>query len=181
MIALSVATAVVALAACGGSPSTNTASKSSPTPIHSAAANLSVGDVCKLVTAGEASAAVGTTVANAAGSSQIPGACFYTSSDGSSGVIIYAIAEADATAAQSVDPSQIEAGFASMYGIKNAHEVNGIGDKAFEYTVTSTQSNQSGVAIFVFKANVLLFLIMTPSTDSSKIESLAKTAVSRLS
>lgn len=172
---------VLMLTACGSSPSTNTESKSSPTPTHSATANLSVGDVCKLVTADEASAALGTTVASAAGSFQVPGACFYTNSDGSAGVIIYATAEADATAAENVDPAQIEAAFASAYGIKNAHQVNGIGDKAFEYTVTSTQSNQNGVAIFVFKTNVVLFIVMTPSTDSSKIEALAKTAVSRLS
>ena len=168
--------------ACGGSSnssSSNSSSNASPSPTK--AATYSNVDACKLVTADDASAAVGATVANAAGAAAFPGACFYASSDGTTSVLVFAQAEPDASAAASVDPNQITAAFAGIYGIKDAHQVNGIGDKAFEYSATSSESNSNGIAIFVFKANVLLFIVMSPSTDSGKIESLAKTAVSRLS
>lgn len=175
-----VATAML-MVACGGSSnnSSNTATHESPTPTKGA--TFSSADACKLVTAADASTAVGTTVANAAGAASFPGGCFYTSSDGAAGVFVFTQVEPDATAADNVDPNQITASFAGIYGIKNAHQVSGIGDKAFEYTATSSQSNSNGIAIFVFKANVLLFIVMSPSTDSAKIEALAQTAVSRLS
>ena len=182
MRSLIVATVALLMVACGGSSNTSSSSShSSPTPTPTKEAAFSNVDACKLVTAADASTAVGTTVANAAGAAAFPGACFYTSSDGTTSVLVFAQAEASATAAQNMDPNQITAAFAGVYGIKNAHAVSGIGDKAFEYTATSSQSNSNGIAIFVFKANVLIFIVMSPSTDSAKIETLAKTAVSRLS
>lgn len=177
MRTLTIAAVAMLMVACGGS--SNSSSHSTPTPTKGAL--FSNVDACKLVTAADASTAVGTTVANAAGAAAFPGACFYASSDGSASVLAFAQAEADATAAKNVDPNQITAAFAGAYGIKNAHQVEGIGDKAFEYTATSSQTNSNGIAIFVFKANVLLFIVMSPSTESAKIEALAKTAVSRLS
>ena len=180
MRSLIVAAVAVLMVACGGSSnSPSSSSHSTPTPTKEAA--FSNVDACKLVTAADASTAVGTTVANVAGAAAFPGACFYTSSDGTTSVLVFAQAEASATAAQNVDPNQITAAFAGVYGIKNAHQVSGIGDKAFEYTATSNQSTSNGIAIFVFKGNVLIFIVMSPSTDSAKIEALAKTAVSRLS
>ena len=55
--------------------------------------------------------------------------------------------------------------------------VQGIGDKAFEYTATS--SSGGGIAIFVFKANVVLMIALSPTTDSAKVEALARAAVGR--
>lgn len=181
MRSLIVAALALFVVACGGSSNTSSGSSSNPTPTPIKGALFSNVDACKLVTAADASTAVGTTVANAAGAAAFPGACFYTSSDSNTSVLVFAQAEASATAAQNVDPNQITAAFAGVYGIKNAHQVEGIGDKAFEYTATSSQSNSTGIAIFVFKANVLIFIVISPSTDSAKIEALAKTAVSRLS
>ena len=184
---LSVVAGLFFLAACGSCGSSSTGGGSSTTPRAESSPTSSSGttysnvDACKLVTAGDASTAVGTTVANAAGAAAFPGACFYTSSDGTAIVLVFAQVEPNASAAASVDPNQITAAFASVYGIKNAHAVSGIGDKAFEYSATSSVSSSNGIAIFVFKANVLIFIVMSPSTDSGKIESLARTAVSRLS
>lgn len=169
------------LVACGGS---NSSSSSSPTPSPSASRSglLAVSDACKLVTAEDASTAVGTSVTNLAATQgvTIPGACFYGTSDGSASVLIFAQAYSDASSADQIQPDQIAAAFRAQYGITNAKSVTGIGDKAFEYTATSA-SGSPGIAIFVFKANVVMFIVMSPSTDSAKIEALAKTAVSRLS
>ena len=181
MRSLVIAAVAVLIVACGGSSNGSSSSSSKTTPSSSSATTYSNVDACKLVTAGDASTAVGTTVASAAGGLSIPGACFYSSSDGSTSVLVFAQTEPNASAAAAVDPNQITAAFAGAYGISNAHAVNGIGDNAFEYSATSSQSSSNGIAIFVFKANVILFIVMSPSTDSSKIEALAKTAVSRLS
>ena len=83
----------------------------------------------------------------------------------------------DASTADAVSPDQIAAALSGQYGVSNAKAVNGIGDKAFEYTATSSAGG--GMAIFVFKANVVLMIIVSPSTDSAKVEALARTAVSR--
>ncbi len=170
------------LAACGGSgnsASSSSESSPSPSPSPSKAANLTVTDACSLVSATDASTAVGTTVTNLAGGASVPGACFYASSDGSSGVLIFAQAYPDATTADNVQPNQMAAAFQAQYGITNARSVAGIGDKAFEYTVSS-QTGSPGIAIFVFKTNIVMFILMTPSTDSNKIEALARTAVGNL-
>jgi hypothetical protein len=174
--------AISAVAACGGSSSSSTSSStSSPSPSPSAATIASV-DACKLVTADDATTAVGTTVTNlsAAGGASIPGACYYGTQDASSVVFVYAQAYPDASAADQVSPDQMARILNGQFGVANAKSVSGIGDKAFEYTVTAAQTGSNGEAIFVFKSNVILFIVLTPSTDSSKIETLAKAAVSRL-
>jgi hypothetical protein len=168
------------LAACGGS-SNNTASNSpSASPSPSKEATISSVDACKLVTAADASTAAGTTVTNlAAGAGvTIPGACVYSSADSSATVFVYAQTYADTNAAQQVSPDQIVAALNGQYGVSNAKAVAGIGDKAFEYTANAAGS--SGVAIFVFKSNVVLMVLVSPSTDANKVEELARTAVSRL-
>lgn len=172
----------VLLVACGGSNASGHASSPSPSSSPSASGNhLTVSDVCTLVTAADASQATGTTLTNVgAGGQSIPGVCIYGNQDGSTGVLVYAQAYPDASAAGQVQPNQITAAFRGQYGISNAKSVTGIGDKASEFTATSA-SGSSGLAIFVSKANVVLFILMTPATDSAKIETLAKTAVSRLS
>lgn len=115
----------------------------------------------------------------AQGGASIPGACIYASSDGSATVFVYAQTYSDTSAADSVQPDQIAAALNGQYGVSNAKPVRGIGDKAFEYTVTSAGSS-GGVAIFVFKSNVVLMFVMTPSTNTTALEQLARTAVSRL-
>ena len=172
--------AAFAAAGCGSSSnSASSSSKSSPTPTQ--AARISTVDACKLVTADEASAAVGTTVQNMAGAggAQIGGLCIYGSADGQASVFVFGEVFADSTTAQSTSPDQIVAAMNSAYGVANAKVVNGIGDKAIEYTTTGMGSN-SGMAIFVFKSNVLLMIAMAPSTDSAKIETMARAAVGRL-
>ena len=137
-------------------------------------------DACTLVTATDASTAAGTAVTNMGASSgvQVPGACFYASADGKSTVIVYAQTYPDATTAQSVSPEQIAAGInLGGAGVASAKPVTGIGDKAVEYSVTSTGSE--GTAIFVFKSNVLILIAVSPAS-STAVEQLARTAVGRL-
>jgi hypothetical protein len=111
----------------------------------------------------------------------VPGACFYISADGKTSVIVFAQVYSDSTAAQSVSAEQIAAALTGAgSGLTNAKPVTGIGDKAVEYSVSS--SGSSGTVIFVFKSNVLILIAITPAPSStSVIEQLATTAVGRLS
>jgi hypothetical protein len=77
-----------------------------------------------------------------------------------------------------VQPDQVAAALAGQMGITNSHSVTGIGDKAFEYTATGSAG--AGIAIFVFKANVVMMIAVDPTSTSGTIEQLARTAVSRL-
>ena len=186
------AVAVLSMAACGscGSSSGGAGAASSPssgssTTTTKPATGLTLpSDICTLVTADEASAALGTTVTNlgATTGATIPGACFYGSAGGTSSasLLIFAQSYPSASTAAAVQPDQIAAAFRGLYGIASAKAVTGIGDKAFEYSATSSQSGNNGIAIFVFKSNIVLFIAMSPSSDSSKIEGLARTAVGRL-
>jgi len=165
-------------AGCGSSSPSSSSSKASPTPTKAAQfANI---DACKLVTAAEASAAVNTTVTNlaAASGASIPGACIYGTQDSQASVFIFAQTYPDTSTAQSISPDQMAAILNGQYGVSNARPVNGIGDKAFEYTATTASS--SGIAIFVFKANAVIMIVMSPTTDSRALEVMARTAVSRL-
>jgi hypothetical protein len=165
---------------CGSSSPSSTSSKASPTPTK--AAQIANIDACKLVTAAEASAAVNTTVTNlaAASGASIPGACIYGSQDGVASVFVFAQAYPDSTTADNISPDQMAAILNGQYGVSNARAVNGIGDKAFEYTATSASASGSGIAIFVFKANAVIMIVMSPATDSRAVEVLARTAVGRL-
>ena len=177
--ALPVAAELLLLSACGGlSPSASNSPAASPSPNKEPL--ITSVDACQLVTATDASTAVGTTVVNASASSgiSIPGSCIYASSDGASTVLVYAQTYPDTSTADAVSADQVAAALSGQYGISNAKSVTGIGDKAGEYTATGTGS--TGVAIFVFKANVVLMILMSPSTDATKVEALARTAVSRL-
>lgn len=62
--------------------------------------------------------------------------------------------------------------------LTNAHSVNGIGDRAFEYSASGTAGG--GIAIFVYRYNVVMMIAVDPTSDSSTVEQLARTAVSRL-
>lgn len=72
---LGLLTAVLLAASCGSS--TNTSTGSTPTPTLNKALHVASVDACTLVTADEASAAVGSPLSNlaATGGVQIPGAC----------------------------------------------------------------------------------------------------------
>ncbi len=164
------------LAVACGSGTSNSAAKASPSP--SKAALITSVDACSLVSAADASAAAGATVVNlaAASGTQIPGACIYGNQDTQASVFVYAQAYPDLTTAQSISPDQMAAVLRGQYGITDAKSVTGIGDKAFEYTATSG----SGIVIFVFKANVVMFIAVSPTTDSTKVEALARMAVGNL-
>jgi hypothetical protein len=178
-----VAVAGLLVVGCGSSNSPS-ASSSSPTPTPSPSPKLiSKVDACTLVTAAEASTATGVTLTNLGGaaSAQIPGACFYGSSDGTTTVLVFAQAYPDASSAQAVSPEQIAAAInVGAAGVASAKPVSGIGDKAIEYSGETAGGN--GIVIFVFKANVVLMIAVTPATSSSSaaIELLARTAVGRL-
>ena len=162
--------------ACGSSPTSNSSAKSSPNK----AAEITTVDACSLVTASEASTAAGATLTNlAAGTgASVPGACIYGSQDSQASVLVFAQTYPDTTTADSISPDQLAAVLNGQYGIANAKAVTGIGDKAFEYT--STGAGGGGIVIFVFKANVVLLIAVSPTTSSSAVELLARTAVGRL-
>jgi hypothetical protein len=178
---LAVVAAALLATGCGGSSNpSSSSSKASPTPTK--AAQIASVDACKLVTAAEASAAVNTTVTNlaAASGASIPGACIYGSQDSQASVFVFAQAYPDTTTADNISPDQMAAILNGQYGVSNARAVNGIGDKAFEYTATSASASGNGIAIFVFKANAVIMIVMSPAADSRAIEVLARTAVGRL-
>jgi hypothetical protein len=124
--------------------------------------------------------ATGTTVTNLAGTSgaSIPGACFYSTADGSTSVLVFGEVYPDASTAAAVSPETMAAMMNGSVGIANAKVVNGIGDKAVEYTTTSSSGN--GAVIFVFKSNVVIFIALTPAPDTTGVEKLATIAVGRL-
>ena len=171
-----VAAAGLLIAACG-SPSSPSSASHSPSP--SAQAKLiSTVDACKLVTASDASSAAGTTVTSISTGAQISAACLYGSSDGSISVEVFAEAYPDLATARAVSPESIAAAINAGAGVTNAKAVSGIGDKAVEYSLTS--SGASGIVIFAFKSNVLVMIAVTPAIDPTKIEQLARTALGNL-
>lgn len=172
----------ITLAACGGSTSSSTTTTSpspspSPTPVHIASV-----DACTLVTASEASAAAGATLANLAslGGVVIPGACFYGAQNSSVGVFVFAQVYPDSTTANAVTADQLSAALGGRIGVgaTSGKEVSGIGDKAFEYTANGNAGN--GIAIIAFKANVIVLIAVDPTADPTVVEGLARTAIGRL-
>src|ERR1700694_1563279 len=175
--------AVVALCglmigACGSSsPSSKASVTPTPTPTLKQISNV---DACMLVTAADATTAAGVTVSNPSAGAAVPGACIYISADGSTTVFVIAQAYADASSANSVSPEQLAAALNGAYGIANAKPVSGIGDKAVEYTVTSSASNSTGAVIFVFKSNVVMMISISRLSDTKQLDSLARKAVATL-
>ena len=175
---------VLLMVACGSSGSNANAShRSSPTPSHAGLITSAI-DACKLVSATDASSATGVTM-QAFGQTGGAPVCIYAGqkADGTSvSVFVYAQTYSDTKTADAVSPDQVAAAFKGQFGVSDAKSVSGIGDKAFEYTATATSgaANSSGVVIFVFKANVVLLVAVTPTTDQSKAEGLARVAVGNL-
>ena len=124
--------------------------------------------------------ATGLTVTSLAGTTgaSIPGACFYGTADGSTSVLVFAQVYPDASSAEAVSPDTMAAALNGAVGIANAKVVTGIGDKAVEYSSTSSAGN--GAVIFVFKSNIVMFIALTPAPDTAGIEKLATIAVGRL-
>jgi len=173
-----VATCVLLVSACGSS---NASSKASVTPSPSSKAKLiTTVDACKLVTAADASAATGVTVTDIGASSgaQTAGTCLYGSADFSTSVIVVAQVYPSVTSAASISPEKLAAALKGANTSGTAKVITGIGDKAVEYTFTS--SGTGGTMIFVFKSNVVITIAVTPSTDPTAVEKLARTAVSHL-
>lgn len=175
---------ILLVVACGGS--SDTSSSSSPSSGESRATlpslekHVASVDACTLITQDEASSAVGAPMTNlaATGGVQIPGACIYGASGSSNAVFVFAQVYPDATTADAVQPDQVAVALAGRLGVSNSHTVNGIGDRAFEYSATGTAGG--GIAIFVFRYNVVMMIAVDPTTDSGKVEDLARTAVGRL-
>jgi hypothetical protein len=181
---LTLVATVLLVMACGGSSDTSSSSSSSPNggrpTLPSLEKNVASVDACTLVTQDEASAAVGAPMTNlgSTGGVQIPGACIYGASGSSDAVFVFAQVYPDTTTADAVQPDTVAAALAGRLGVTNAHTVNGIGDKAFEYGATGTAGG--GIAIFVFRYNVVMMIAVDPTSDSGKVEQLARNAVSRL-
>jgi hypothetical protein len=172
------------LAACGGSsPTSNSSTKASPTPSPSKAALITgTIDACALVKASDVTDASGitqTSLTSTGGS----GVCIYggqTDAGTSESVFVYAQAYPDETTASAVSPEQMAAAMNGQVGIANAKAVSdiGVGTKAVEYTATSAAGG--GIVLFVFKANVVMFIAVSPTTDGAKVEALARVAVASL-
>lgn len=179
-LALVATISLASCGSCGASNSSSTGSGASPSPSPSKSALITgTLDACKLVTATDATAATGITMTSLSAGSAT-GVCIYSgqTDSTSASVFVYAQAYPDASSADSISPDQMAAAFQGQFGITNAKSVTGIGDKAFEYT--STSSGGSGVVIFVFKSNVVMFIVVSPTTDSTKVEALARIAVGNL-
>jgi hypothetical protein len=182
LIAL-VAVAGLLVGACGssGTSSTSSTPSASPSPTPSPKATLiAKADACTLVTIADVLSATGLTVTSLAGTSgaSIPGACFYATADASTSVLVFAQVYPDAGSAAAVSPDTMAAALNGSIGIANAKAVNGIGDKAVEYSTTSSAGN--GAVIFVFKSNVVMFIALTPAADTTGVEKLATIAVGKL-
>jgi len=169
---------------CGGSSNSASSSASpSPSPSPSTAARVTAVDSCTLVTAADASTAVGganlASLPTGAGAGQ-QSICIYGPADSSTNAAVFVLAQVypDTSTADAVQPDQLAAAMNGQFGVTNARSVNGIGDKAFEYTATGGASN--GIAIFAFKSNVVLMIVVAPATDPTKVEALARIAISNL-
>ena len=173
-----VATCGLLVSACGSSGSSSKAS-ASPSPAPKAKVYSNV-DACALVTAADVSTATGVTLTDVGASSgtKTPGSCLYGSADLTTSVIVVAQVYPDASTAAAISPEKLAAALKGVNASGTAKVITGIGDKAVEYTFTS--SGSGGTMIFAFKSNVIIMIILTPSTDPSAVESLARTAVGRL-
>lgn len=162
------------ITACG-STSTSSTSSPSPTPTPTPKANLITSvDACTLVAATDAGSVLGGTFMSA---TSVPGACFYSSTDGKTTVLVFAQVYPDSTTADAVKPDQIAAAINSGYGVTNATAVTVNGAKAVEYTLTGAAT---GYVIFVFKSNVIIMIAVTPSATDSPARQLATIAVGNL-
>ena len=164
------------MVACGSSSAASTTSNSSEDK------HITSVSACSLVTAAEASSVAGSTLTDLTSSlpQQVPGFCFYGAQDSSGGVVVYAQIYSDRATADQITAAQFSAALQAQLGngATNAKEVSGIGDRAFEFN--STGSAGDGIAIIVFKYNVIFMIVVDPNSNPGAIESLARTAVGRI-
>lgn len=105
--------------------------------------------------------------------------CTYANSDGTKQLLVFGEVLPDASTAQQIQPDQLASSFNTGYGLTGAHQLNGIGDKAVEASVTA--GAQTGTIIFIFKSNVVMMLILEPApADTTGFEKLAKDAADNL-
>ena len=165
------------MVACGSSSAASTSSSNSSEDKH-----ITSVSACSLVTAAEASTIAGSTLTDLTASlpQQIPGFCFYGAQDSSAGVAVYAQIYSDRATADQVTAAEFSAALQAQIGndANNAKEVQGVGDRAFEFTDSGNAG--AGIAIIVFKYNVIFMIAVDPSSSPSAIESLARTAVGRI-
>ncbi len=171
-----VATCGLVVSSCG-SPSSSSKVASSPSPKAKLITSV---DACMLVTAADASSATGVTVTDIGASTgaHTAGTCLYGSADFTTSVIVVAQVYPSITPAASISPEKLGAALKGANTSGTAKVVTGIGDKAVEYTFTS--SGSGGTMIFVFTSNVVITIAVTPSTEPTAVENLARTAISRL-
>ncbi len=175
--------AAAGMTACASSAAASNlrTTSSSPSPV-TAHTRISRVDPCTLVTASEASKAAGRALVNnvTLGASPVAGGCFYGARGSSSGVYVYMQVYPDAATADAVTVEQLEAVMSGPLGTATADatQVAGIGDKAFEFTAKGAAG--SGLAVVVYKSNVVFVIAVAPATLESTVQDLATTAAGRL-
>lgn len=177
-------------------PSCNSGGPSASSPTK--AGQFRTVAACTLASETDATTAVGTPMAGGIytwdGARFVPGApsgasdaaepslCYYvtkeTSGISQKFVFVLAAVYPDQTTAGAVNPDRFTAVYRSRMSVSNSRAVNGIGDRAVEYTAATSLGN--GIAIFVFRANVVLMIAAAPTDDSAKLEALAREAVTNL-
>ncbi len=139
-------------------------------------------DPCALVSASDASKAAGKTLVNnvSLGAAPVAGGCFYTARGTSAGVYVYTQVYPDAATADAVTVDQLESVMSGRLGSStgDATQIAGIGDKAFEFTAKGPAGN--GMALVVYRSNVVFIVAVAPMTEESALQTLAKTATARL-
>ena len=194
-IALVLVAAAFVAAGCGGSSSTSSESSPTPSPVakKKPAVHYAAVDACKLLSADDASTAAGAKVdalPTGAGASTAS-ICIFGSSGSSdsnqAGVLMIVEVYPDQAAADATQTDQVAAGLAAQFGVTGVAKpkiIDNIGDKAVEYQVTRAQGG--AVGMFVFRANVLMFIIVSPADATKidalpvKVEVLARTVVTNL-
>jgi hypothetical protein len=180
-LVLIVAAAAVMTACASSADASNIRTPSSPSPAPKQARIAKV-DPCALVTAADASKAAGKTLVNSVtlGASPVAGGCFYGARGTSAGVYVYTQVYPDAATADAVTVDQLESVMAGRLGSAtgDATQIAGIGDRAFEFTANGAAGK--GMAIVVYRSNVVFVIAMAPATEESTVQDLAKTAVSRV-
>lgn len=175
-LALALAAVEILAGSCGSSSNTPQApvaqKTQSPSSSSTSEIHISSIDACGLATADALTKVLGAGYQSSGAS----GMCTYTAANGNTSLLLFGEVLPDKTAADAVQPQQLAASFNPAYGITNAKTLSNIGDKAVEYTISS--SGQTGTVIFAFKANVVLMMILVPApSDTTNVESLAKGAV----
>jgi len=170
------------MTACASSAAaSNIRTASSPSP-GGGQARIARVDPCTLVAAAEASKAAGRTLVNnvSLGAAPVAGGCFYSAKGTSAGVYVYTQVYPDSATAHAVTVDQLESVMSGRLGSSTgeAVQIAGIGDRAFEFTAKGGAG--TGMAIVVYRSNVVFIVAVAPTTDESTVQGLARTAVSRL-